>query len=212
MCLALQYELTEYLQLSLPVGCTQNSECPVEKACVNQRCVSPCEAGNPCGSGARCLPTAEGPSCSCPEGFTGDPYTLCQPAGCSQDSQCPSHQECQNQQCQDPCKQISCITNAKCFVKDHIAKCQCLEGYLGDPDRYCSSAPVAQCKDDQDCPAVQGCIDDKCQDLCQVIHPCGSGAICKILDNHPMKAMTCSCPEGFDGDPHYACTPSEFIS
>ncbi|KAG7155063.1 Neurogenic locus Notch protein-like 2, partial [Homarus americanus] len=195
--------------LCTAVGCTQRSDCPVEEACVNGRCVNPCKFSDLCGAGAECQPTETGPSCSCPEGFMGDPYSICRPAECSEDSQCPAHQACQDQQCQDPCEQLQCVTNAQCRVENHQAKCHCLVGYIGTPDRYCSPPPTAECEKDQDCPGLQGCVDEECQDLCEAVHPCGTNAICKVLDNQPMKAMTCSCPENYEGDPHYACTPSK---
>ena len=86
--------------------------------------------------------------------------------------------------------------------------CKCAEGFSGDVDRYCSPLFTGKCKQDQDCPEQHGCIDEKCQDLCKTIHPCGSGTVCKVLNNQPMKAISCTCMDGFDGDPEVSCTPS----
>ena len=55
--------------------CTMNAECPHSKACSNQRCIDPCPGT--CGQGARCDVVNHIPTCSCPEGTTGDPFVSC---------------------------------------------------------------------------------------------------------------------------------------
>lgn len=55
--------------------CVVQSECPLDKACFNQKCVDPCPGT--CGFGARCRVVNHNPICSCPSGFTGDPFTSC---------------------------------------------------------------------------------------------------------------------------------------
>lgn len=58
--------------------CTINSECPLNRACINHKCVDPC-ASSVCGESARCQPINHNPICSCPLGFTGDPFVRCIP-------------------------------------------------------------------------------------------------------------------------------------
>lgn len=58
--------------------CTINSECDLDKACVNHKCVNPC-ASSICGDQARCQAINHNPICSCPLGFTGDPFVRCIP-------------------------------------------------------------------------------------------------------------------------------------
>lgn len=55
--------------------CTINSECPSDKACFETRCKDPCPGS--CGSGAICAVVNHIPMCTCPTGYTGDPFTLC---------------------------------------------------------------------------------------------------------------------------------------
>lgn len=55
--------------------CTSSAECPLSRACSNQRCIDPCK-GN-CGSGAQCQVINHNPICSCPSGYTGDPFNRC---------------------------------------------------------------------------------------------------------------------------------------
>lgn len=55
--------------------CVLNSDCDRTKACINQRCIDPCPGT--CGQGARCDVINHIPSCSCPEGTSGDPFVNC---------------------------------------------------------------------------------------------------------------------------------------
>lgn len=58
--------------------CTINSECMLDRACVNHRCVDPC-ASSICGDQARCQAINHNPICSCPMGYVGDPFVRCTP-------------------------------------------------------------------------------------------------------------------------------------
>lgn len=55
--------------------CTINSECPANLACINERCVDPCPGA--CGLFAQCAVTNHRPICTCPLGYTGDPFSNC---------------------------------------------------------------------------------------------------------------------------------------
>lgn len=57
--------------------CTVSSECPLNKACIKQKCSDPCPGT--CGLGANCETINHSPICSCPEDLTGDPFTKCYP-------------------------------------------------------------------------------------------------------------------------------------
>jgi len=57
--------------------CVVSSECPQNQACINQKCTDPCPGT--CGLQARCNVINHNPICSCPPGFTGDPFTRCSP-------------------------------------------------------------------------------------------------------------------------------------
>ena len=52
-----------------------NSDCPRKKACSNQKCIDPCPGT--CGQNARCDVVNHIPTCSCPEGTSGDPFISC---------------------------------------------------------------------------------------------------------------------------------------
>lgn len=55
--------------------CVVSSECPLNKACSNRKCVDPCLGR--CGSNTRCETINHSPICSCQTGYTGDSFTSC---------------------------------------------------------------------------------------------------------------------------------------
>lgn len=57
--------------------CTINSECTSDRACMQEKCRDPCPGS--CGLGAICNVINHTPVCICPNGFTGDPFSNCQP-------------------------------------------------------------------------------------------------------------------------------------
>ena len=55
--------------------CVSNSECSPSQACRNLKCHDPCK--DTCGNNAECRVVGHNPICSCPLGYTGDPFTGC---------------------------------------------------------------------------------------------------------------------------------------
>lgn len=55
--------------------CVLNPECPRDKACLRNKCRDPCPGT--CGQNAQCDVVNHIPVCSCPQGYTGDPFTNC---------------------------------------------------------------------------------------------------------------------------------------
>lgn len=58
--------------------CVVNNQCPLDLACINQKCTSPCP--NTCGINTQCKVINHSPICICNLGFTGDPFIRCFPA------------------------------------------------------------------------------------------------------------------------------------
>lgn len=56
--------------------CRTNTECPSDKACINQLCQDPCSS-NSCGLNAECITINHHPSCHCQHGLAGDPQAQC---------------------------------------------------------------------------------------------------------------------------------------
>ena len=55
--------------------CTINSECPDNRACIQNKCKDPCPGV--CGRNAFCLVQNHNPNCKCDPGFSGDPFRVC---------------------------------------------------------------------------------------------------------------------------------------
>ena len=55
--------------------CVLSSDCPKDRACINNKCNDPCPGT--CGLNAQCRVINHIPSCSCLPGFTGDSLRSC---------------------------------------------------------------------------------------------------------------------------------------
>ncbi|KAF2350556.1 EGF-like domain [Trinorchestia longiramus] len=160
-------------------GCVDNSECPPHEACINRQCADPCEGS--CAPSAECKVNKHHPLCSCPPGYTGDPFTGCALAPVADI---------------DPCNPDPCGINALCHVigtTDY--DCKCPPNYFGNPFIECGP----ECTANSDCPRYLQCINLKCEDPCP--GTCGFNALCETVNHYPM----CDCPRGLEGDPKVAC-------
>ncbi|KAH9631172.1 hypothetical protein HF086_006750 [Spodoptera exigua] len=124
-----------------------NSECRGHQSCVNQHCIDPCAGA--CGVNANCDVRNHIPVCSCPPGYTGNPFSSCRIAD-------P----------EEACHPSPCGANTKCHVANNQAVCTCLPGYRGD------------CELDSQCPDNLACVGYRCLDPCLGNTQCGSGAVC----------------------------------
>lgn len=95
---------------------------------------NPCQP-NPCGPNAICQERNNAGSCTCISGYFGNPYEGCRPE-CVINSDCPEHLSCVSNKCQDPCPGL-CGSNAECQMVNHIPKCVCILGYVGNPYENC---------------------------------------------------------------------------
>lgn len=55
--------------------CSVNSDCPQNKACINDKCQNPCT--NACGLNAKCVVVNHGVNCVCEKGYVGDAFIGC---------------------------------------------------------------------------------------------------------------------------------------
>lgn len=55
--------------------CVTNNDCPSDRACLNNKCKDPCPGV--CGQNALCQVVKHTPSCTCLEGYTGNPFSAC---------------------------------------------------------------------------------------------------------------------------------------
>lgn len=161
--------------------CSSNSECPTDKACINQKCKDPCVGA--CGVNAQCRAISHSPMCFCDNGFTGDPFSNCfplQPVILERPS---------------PCDPSPCGSNAICKEYNSAGSCSCVQDYIGNPYEGCRP----ECSVNSDCTPNKACIRNKCQDPCP--GTCGPLAICLVVNHLP----SCTCPPGYSGDPFRRC-------
>ena len=68
---------------SAEIGCTKDSDCPSQTACVSVQCVNPCSLSEPCGLNAICAVLDTLPvrtmTCVCIQGYEGDASVECTP-------------------------------------------------------------------------------------------------------------------------------------
>ena len=161
--------------------CSINAECSSNRVCMRQKCQTPCPYS--CGAGAQCNVINHTPICTCPEGYTGDPFSNCYP----KPPPPPEPVEL------DKCNPSPCGPNSQC----NNGICTCLPEYQGDP--YSGCRP--ECVLNDDCPRDKACIRNKCVPACEQI--CGQNAECSVINHIPM----CSCPSGFTGNAFIICRP-----
>ena len=56
---------------------------------------------------------------------------------CEIDSECPDHQFCSGEKCENLCHVGTCGDNAVCTANSHNSACECPKGYEGDPSILC---------------------------------------------------------------------------
>lgn len=164
---------------------------------MREKCRDPCPGS--CGANAHCNAINHIPICTCPEGYTGDPFSSCYPK--------PPESKIKNYKSvfhlhyfftvkppiYDPCNPSPCGPNAQC--SDGV--CTCLPEYQGDPYRGCRP----ECVLSTDCSKTKACISNKCVDPCP--GTCGQNADCTVINHIP----SCSCKEGFAGNAFVICHP-----
>lgn len=163
--------------------CERSNDCAPQLACVNFKCIDPCPGT--CGLLAQCSVTNHIPTCTCLEGFTGDPF-----------SQCTEIRRKPEPMPQDPCLRSPCGPNSQCRNVNSQPVCSCLPNYIGSPPNC-----RPECVVSSECTEDRACINNRCADPCP--NTCGIGAQCTTKYHNPI----CACPPGFTGDPFTRCAP-----
>lgn len=196
------------------IECHTDSDCPNNKACIQQRCIDPCSsvAKPPCAQNAICYAQNHAAGCICPPHLPeGNPLTYCATpvidgrVECELDIDCPSKLACIKNSCVNPCLELSpCHRTAQCSVLDTIPVrtmiCTCPEGWVPNENGECHAIiiPVPPgCTKDDDCPSNEACINRLCRNPCN----CGTKSACFVQNHRPI----CSCEEGYEGNPDIVC-------
>lgn len=193
--------------------CVTNSECSLSKACVNNKCVDPCE--NTCGLNTICTVRYHFPNCKCKSGFTGNPLSSCFYVKSMTFSLNIPNFLLNNHVSDDvPDTQVtytpvpvrspepSCLPNpcgpfSQCRIHDNkVLSCSCLPSYIGNPPNC-----RPECITSNDCPNNKACQNNLCKNPCE--GACGRGAQCDVVYH---KAV-CTCQPNLIGDPYRNCYP-----
>jgi len=161
--------------------CILNSECPRNKACMRNKCGDPCPGA--CAPNALCEVINHVPTCSCPQGMEGSPFTYCSPIAPKPDYI-------------NSCIPSPCGPNSICREIGGQAVCSCVVGYIGSPP---TCRP--ECVVSSECPLNEACHAQKCRDPCP--GTCGINAKCSVINHNPI----CSCLPRYTGDPFVRCQP-----
>lgn len=162
--------------------CVTSPECPLDQVCVNFKCNTPCPKS--CGVNTECRVINHNPICTCKQGYTGDPFSICYVVPEPEPPRDPIN----------PCLPSPCGLNAECRDIGGIPSCSCILGFFGSPPNC-----KPECVINTDCSNDKACINMKCVDPC--LGSCGSNAICNVINHVPV----CSCPSGYEGDPFALC-------
>lgn len=95
----------------------------------------------------------------------------------------------------NPCEPSPCGQNALCQERNGAGSCKCLDDYQGNPYEGCRP----ECVLSSDCPTNKACSRNRCVDPCPGV--CGFQAQCSVVNHIP----TCTCLEGYEGDPFTTC-------
>ncbi|XP_065203537.1 neurogenic locus notch homolog protein 1-like [Planococcus citri] len=163
--------------------CTVHSECSQNKACIEQKCKDPCPG--PCGQNARCQVINHSPICSCPTGYTGDPF-----------ERCIVEYTTTERRPENPCVPSPCGPHSECRVINYGPACFCLSNYIGTPPNC-----RLECVTNAECQSHLACRNSKCTDPCA--GSCSQFAQCHAT-NH---IAICTCPPGYSGDAAVECYP-----
>lgn len=127
-----------------PIECLQDSECPSNHQCLNQKCQDSCSQIR-CVTNAECRATDHVAKCYCQAGYKGDPDHYCSlipVPDCKLDHDCSASQGCLDGRCVDLCEELQpCSSGAVCQVLNtkpvKAMSCVCPAGYSGDPQFAC---------------------------------------------------------------------------
>jgi len=183
--------------------CTQDSDCPMDRQCLSEKCVDPCTyGGTVCPITARCRAVAHRGQCYCPVGTQGNPQVSCVSVGCQSDNDCNQDETCDpvNRICRQVCGPSTCAQRAYCEGRNHQPICNCPSGTKGDPYVRCVDdirplpTPARECEEDANCRSLLTCVNGNCVDPCAVSSPCSPSQECRVLNSLPFRSVVCQCP------------------
>jgi hypothetical protein len=204
--------------ITVPDACNKDNDCPNENICSItdgglKKCVHPCSIVA-CGNNEACvLDDKNNAICQCKDSYAWNPLSSsCEKPSipdCTNDEQCHQVAACKPDvlgvlKCVSVCSEFTCAPNSVCVASNHRGSCQCLPGYIGNPNDRNGCKPEqqnkcvsnAECAENEECLQYAGYL--TCRSSCENVK-CGPHAVC-ISNNHQAQ---CQCPTGaYAGDPY----------
>ena len=186
--------------------CIRSSDCNKNEVCTNQKCMDPCPGT--CGVQSLCQVINHSPICTCPAGYTGDPFIRCSPSKMIRINCITKLKKLTritfsflivppDDPVKDPCQPSPCGLNSICQVINDQPSCSCQSDFIGSPPNC-----RAECLSNSDCSLNLACKNRKCINPCPGL--CGANAECHVISHTPM----CSCLQTYTGDPFTQCYPT----
>lgn len=200
--------------------CKSDDDCEANYSCApdmhgTKECINRCSKVV-CGTNEVCHIDANGNAlCNCADSFVWNPVTSsCEKPSlpdCTSDTDCPAASACRSDvvgvlKCVSICDEFTCPANSVCVAHNHQGRCDCLTGYVGNPNDRNGCQPITknQCRTNAECAESEACIKYgsteslTCRPACESVK-CGPRAVC-ITNNH---IAQCQCPPGpYAGDPN----------
>ncbi|XP_036344722.1 fibrillin-3-like, partial [Rhagoletis pomonella] len=200
--------------------CKTDNDCEAGFSCApdmqgTRECINRCTKVV-CGTNEVCNIDANGHAlCNCADSFVWNPVTSsCEKPtlpDCTSDKDCPTAAACRPDvvgvlKCVSLCDEFTCPANSVCVARNHQGRCDCLSGFVGNPNDRNGCQPVVknQCRTNAECAESEACIKYgpseslTCRPACESVK-CGPRAVC-ITNNH---LAQCQCPPGpYAGDPN----------
>lgn len=199
--------------------CKIDSDCPFDKACINEKCLDPCDSSTHCGRNAECIVQYHRAQCNCPIGMQGNPLISCISVVCQYNEDCADHEACDrlNRVCRAVCEDDTCADTAVCVGRGHQPICSCPPATSGNPFVECKrfEQPIEsrpECRSDGDCSSSLACINARCQNPCAQDDICSSSQECRVLDTLPLRTIMCQCPKDTVSDVSGLCKPISKLS
>uniref|UniRef100_A0A182M1U8 EGF-like domain-containing protein n=1 Tax=Anopheles culicifacies TaxID=139723 RepID=A0A182M1U8_9DIPT len=195
--------------------CNSDLQCPTGTKCSAGVCCSLCATNRDCLDDQLCIQGVCQPTCrsntTCPD------FQYCHNGICTKEFKCRTDDECDademcitdsngRSECRNACNtgRVLCGRNADCNARNHVAECECKQGFFRDAAGICRKV---ECASDEDCSSDKVCDNHACKIACLTSEtPCGANALCSA-ENHQ---QVCYCQPGFTGDPKRGCSLIDF--
>lgn len=202
--------------------CSRDVDCPSGTACLNAKCVNPCQGPSPCGTSSECKLVDTLPVrtmiCECLPGYRGNALIECTPNK-RKFSVSYFYDRSRKNMITFNLNFVMTEPSAKCVdgqglnTLGECAPCRAEEGRVVDARGRCvcdagrgfaargDECAAGGCRADSDCDDSSRCLGGECINACKA-DPCGTFATCDSSGHR----SHCTCITGYTGNPRIHCS------